>query len=213
MYLGLSFILGFSTAAIGTSLPGLLNMTAVKVYNQDGRTRALWFSFGAATIIFFQTLLAVFFARFINQRADISNLLQEIGFGLFLILTVVFFYLAFKKKPIVPKKKEEIKLRSKSSRYFLGVLLSVLNLFPIPYYVFISVTLASYQYFQFETQFIYTFSLATSIAAFLVFYGYITFFEKLQNKTKWLQQNINFIIGSVTFVIMLLTLIKLLNNS
>lgn len=213
MNLGLSFITGFSAAAIGTALPGLLNMTAVKIYNQDGRTRALWFAFGAATIVFFQSLLAVLFARFISRRSDIANLLSEIGFAIFLILTFVFFYLAFKKKDIKPIKKQEIKLRSKSSRYFLGILLSVLNLFPIPYYVFISITLASYRYFEFETQYIYVFSLATAIAAFLIFYGYVVFFDKLKNKTQWVQKNINLIIGCVTLLIAVLTFVKLLNHS
>lgn len=213
MNLGLSFITGFSAAAIGTVLPGLLNMTAVKIYNQDGRTRSLWFAFGAATIVFFQSFLAVLFARFISRRTDIAHLLSEIGFGLFLVLTVVFFYLAFKKKDSKPIKKQEIKIRSKSSRYFLGVLLSVLNLFPIPYYVFISITLASYHYFEFENQYIYVFSLATALSAFLVFYGYIVFFDKLKSKTQWLQQNINLIIGCVTLFIAVLTLIKLLNQS
>lgn len=212
MNLGLSFILGFSAATVGTALPGLLNMTAVKVYHQDGRTRALWFSFGAVTIIFFQTLLAVFFARFINRNADITNLLQEISLGILLLLTVIFFYLGYKKKRIVPKKKEQIKLRSKSSRYFLGMLLSALNFFPIPYYVFISITLASYQYFAFDNTSIYAFSLATAIAAFLVFYGYLMFFDKLKTKTQGLQQNINYIIGTVTLIIALITLIKWLQN-
>ena len=78
----------------------------------------------------------------------------------------------------VPGVKDEIKMRSKSSRFFMGVLLSSLNLFPIPYYVFISITLATYHYFYFDNYFIYAFSTGTAVAAFLIFLGYISFFKK-----------------------------------
>ncbi|WP_321539955.1 hypothetical protein [Flavobacterium piscinae] len=39
---------------IGTTPPGLLNMTAAKVSMRDGRNRALWFAFGASIIVFFK---------------------------------------------------------------------------------------------------------------------------------------------------------------
>ena len=97
MNVSLPIILGLSAAAIGTTPPGLLNMTAAKVSMRDGKNRALWFAFGASIIVFFQTLLAVLFARFIDRRADISAVLQEIGFVIFILLTVYFLW--FAKKP------------------------------------------------------------------------------------------------------------------
>lgn len=210
MNLGLPILLGFSAAAIGTTPPGLLNMTAAKVSMRDGRNRALWFAFGAAIIVFFQTLLAVFFARFIDRRGDIRLVLQEIGLVIFTALTIYFIWLARKPKP--KKKKEEIKLRSKSSRFFLGMLLSSLNLFPIPYYVFVSITLGTYGYFQFDTFFIYTFSTASAIAAFLVFLGYISFFKTKEKKESFLSRNINYVIGSLTGVVALITLFKIITR-
>lgn len=210
MNLTLPIILGFSAAAIGTTPPGLLNMTAAKVSMRDGRNRALWFAFGASIIVFFQTLLAVLFARFIDRRADISVILQEIGLVIFTVLTIYFFWIAKKPKP--KKKKEEVKMRTKSSRFFLGMLLSSLNVFPVPYYVFISITLGSYGYFQFDTFFIYTFSFATAIAAFLVFFGYISFFKSKERKDTFLSKNINYVIGSITGVVALITLFKILSR-
>lgn len=207
MNLALPLFLGITAATIGTLPPGLLNMTAAKVSMRDGRNRALWLAFGASIIVFFQTLLAVLFARFIDARADISAVLQEIGFVIFTILTVYFFWVA--KKPKTNKKKEEVKMRSKTSRFFMGMLLSSLNLFPIPYYVFMSVTLASYNYFIFDSYFIYTFSFGTAIAAFLVFFGYISFFKGKQNNASFLSRNINHIIGSITGIVALITLFKI----
>lgn len=139
----LPLIFGFISAAIGIALPGLINMTAAKVSIRDGRERAMLFISGAVIIIFFQTLTAILFARFIDSRPDVVILLREIGFAIFLFLTIYFLVLA--KKPKI--KKEEIKMRSKTNRFFLGMLLSALNFFPVPYYVFVTITLSSYRLF------------------------------------------------------------------
>ena len=207
MNVTLPILLGLSSAAIGTAMPGLLNMTAAKVGMRDGKNRAVWFALGASLIVFFQTLIAILFARFIDRRADIRELLQEIGFVIFLSLTIYFFWSG--KKIKVTKKKEEIKMRSKSSRFFMGVLLSSLNLFPIPYYVFISITLASYHYFYFDSYFIYAFSTGAAVAAFLIFLGYISFFKKRDHHNSFLAKNINYIIGFITGIVTLITLFKI----
>lgn len=208
MNVTLPILLGISSATIGTALPGLLNMTAAKIRMRDGKSRAVWFALGASIIVFFQTFIAVLFARFIDRRADINVLLQEIGFVIFLLLTFYFFWSANKVK--INKKKEEIKMRSKSSRFFMGVLLSSLNLFPIPYYVFISITLASYQYFYFDNYFIYAFSTGAAVAAFLVFLAYISFFKNRDHKNSFIAKNINYIIGTITGVVTLITLFKII---
>jgi threonine/homoserine/homoserine lactone efflux protein len=210
MNVTLPILLGLSVATIGTTPPGLLNMTAAKVSIRDGRNRALWFAFGASIVVFFQSLLAVLFARFIDRRADIKVILQEIGLVIFIVLTIYFFWIA--QKPKIKKKKEEIKMRTKSSRFFLGILLSSLNLFPVPYYVFVSITLGSYGYFEFDSFFIFTFSFASAIAAFLVFFGYISFFKSKEKKDVFLSKNINYVIGLLTGVAALITFVKILSS-
>uniref|UniRef100_UPI004049172D lysine transporter LysE n=1 Tax=Flavobacterium sp. TaxID=239 RepID=UPI004049172D len=212
MTIGISLLSGFLAATIGTIMPGLINMTAVKVNHQNGTTRALWFLSGATIIVFFQSLVAVLFARFLSNRIDIMNILQEIGFVLFLVLTFVFFRLAFKKNKKVKKKKEEIKLRSKSSRFFLGALISVVNVFPIPYYVFISVSLASYKYFSFTLPNIYAFAIGATLGSFFVFYTYIVAFHKFENKLLFISKNINLIIGSVTGIVAIMSLVNILKS-
>lgn len=210
MNIGLPVLLGFTAAAIGTTPPGLLNMTAAKVSMRDGRNRALWFSFGASVIVFFQTLIAVFFARFIDRNAAISNSLQELGLVIFIFLTAYFFWTAKRTKIKPPKK--DLKVRTKSSRFFMGMLLSSLNLFPIPYYVFVSITLASYEWFEFQPGFMYVFSFGTSLSAFLIFFGYISFFKNKKPESSFLSNNINYIIGSITGLVALITLFKILNR-
>jgi hypothetical protein len=91
----------------------------------------------------------------------------------------------------------------------MGVLLSSLNLFPIPYYVFISITLATYHCFYFDNYFIYAFSTGTAVAAFLIFLGYISFFKKKDRSNSFLSKNINYVIGTITGLVALISLFKL----
>ncbi len=201
-------LLGFVIASIGIMPPGLINMTAAKVSAVDGRNEAISFATGATVIVFFQTYIALLFAKFIFSRQDIINILQEVGVVLFLGMTIFLFWSAQKPK----KEKQEIKMHSKANRFFLGMLLSCLNLFPIPYYVFVSVTLSTYGYFFFNPFFIYSFVFGVVLGSFFVFYLYILFFKKQENKTSFLIDKGNYIIGSITGLISIITFLKLIKN-
>lgn len=208
MALVLPFFLGFIVAAIGITPPGLINMTAAKVSLKDGRIEAIFFAVGATIIVFFQTLLALMFANFISSHPDVINRLQEIGLFIFIALTIYFFWKA--QKPKIPRSKKTI--RSKSNRFFLGMLLSTLNLFPVPYYVFVSITLATYGYFYFVQSFIYAFVGGVVIGSFLVFYLYIVYFKKGEAKSSFLMNNGNYIIGAITGLVSIITLLKLIKG-
>ena len=180
-------------------------MTAAKVNLKEGKKSAYWFVLGAVIIIFCQASLAIFFAQFIKAHPDVVVILREVGFGIFLLLTIYFLFVAKKPK----KKKEKIKKKSTSTRFFLGMLLSALNFFPIPYYVFVSVTLASYNLFYFDISSVLVFVTGVVLGSFLVFYCYITFFQKIQDKTDYFMRNMNTIIGSITGLVSLITLINI----
>ncbi|MRX66468.1 Threonine/homoserine/homoserine lactone efflux protein [Flavobacterium resistens] len=199
---------GFIAAAIGTIPPGLLNMTAAKIKMKEGKKNALSFVIGAVFVIFFQAYVAVLFARVIDNRPDVITLLREVGFVIFSILTIYFLFIA--KEPIT-KKKTKIKKSSKKSRFFLGMLLSGLNFFPIPYYVVVSVTLASYNLFVFENTIIVTFVLGSVLGAFGILYSYIAFFGRIEKKTDYFMRNMNTIIGSITGLVAVATLFNILN--
>ncbi|GAA3725534.1 MULTISPECIES: LysE family transporter [Flavobacterium] len=199
---------GFIAAAIGTIPPGLLNMTAAKIKMKEGKKNALSFVIGAVIVIFFQAYVAVLFARVIDNRPDVVTLLREVGFVIFSILTIYFLF--FAKDPIA-KKKTKIKKSSKKSSFFLGMLLSGLNFFPIPYYVVVSVTLASYNLFTFQNPIILTFVLGSVLGAFGILYSYIAFFGRIEKKTDYFMRNMNTIIGTITGLVAVATLFNILN--
>ena len=208
MTFALPLFLGFLTSAIGITPPGLINMTAAKVSIEEGRIRAIVFASGAVVIVLLQTFLAVVFAKFIDKTPSVVLLLREVGLVIFTGLTF-YFFLTSKK---IKRKKKDVQLKSKKSRFFLGMLLSSLNFFPIPFYVFVSVTLASYDYFSFEKSFVYSFVLGSGLGALFAFYCYIAFFKKLEGKTEFLLKNMNYIIGSITGLVSVITLANIINH-
>jgi threonine/homoserine/homoserine lactone efflux protein len=205
----LPLFLGIFVASIGILPPGLINMTAVKISVKDGKNRAFMFVLGALIIIYFQTLVALIFARYIDSHKEIALLLREVGFVIFSLLTIYFFRIAKKPSSNIQK---DIKIKSKKSRFFLGMFISAINFFPIPYYVFMSVTLASFGYFSFDEISIYMFTSGVVFGSFLIFYLYITFFKNLETKTTFMSKNMNNIIGSITGFIAFTSLIYIVRN-
>lgn len=200
-----SLFFGFISAVVGILPPGLINMTAAKVDLKEGKRAALWFVIGAVIIIFFQVYLALLFAQFIGERPQVVVLLREVGCAIFILLTI--YFLGIAKTP--QKKKGKIKKQRTSTRFFLGMLLSVLNFFPIPYYVVVSLSLASYGWFTFAPLSVMVFVVGALSGSFLVFYGYISFFSKIESKTDFFMQNMNKIIGSITGIVALITLFNI----
>lgn len=201
-------MLGFSAAVIGVSLPGLLNMTAVKIFKNEGRKNATSYLIGALGIILIQTFIAVFAAKIIDSNPFISNALHEIGFVIFTILTV--YFIGFAKKIDQKKQLQKQEIKPKQNRFFYGAMLALLNVFPIPYYAFLSVTLASYHLPIFEKSYNFIFSIGVVLGSALMFYLYIAFFNKSSKTNTFVLKNVNYFIGIITAVVAMITLYKIL---
>ena len=205
----LPFLLGFAAAIVGVAPPGLLNMTVAQLKVVEGQAKALFFSVGACLVVFFQTYLAIFCADFLHKNPEIIRILQSIGSVIFLGLAIYFFWLGKKKK----KKKDEIELKAKTKAncFLLGILMSLLNLLPIPYYVFLSIWFSSKGWFSFTFQQMNAFALGVLSGSFLIFYLYILFFKrKPDGSPSFFTTNGNYIIGTVTGFIALVTVFKIL---
>lgn len=197
------FLFGFLAASIGVFPPGLINMTAAKISLVDGRVRALLFVLGATIVIFFQTYISVVFANYINTHPKIIILFREIGMVIMFFATLYFLLCAKKQKLKDPNK---ITIKSKKGRFFMGMGISVINILPIPYYVLITVALASYNLFSFQTVPIYSFVSGVVCGSFAVFYCYVVLFEKFKYKADYVLNNMNTILGIITGLITLVTL-------
>jgi threonine/homoserine/homoserine lactone efflux protein len=206
MNLFLPFFFGFLAAVVGVIPPGLINMTAAKVSLVDGKKRAMMFVLGALIIIYFQTYISVIFAQYIGSHKEVIILLREIGLFIFIALTV--YFLKFAKKPKIND--ENVAVKSKRSRFFMGMIISAINFFPIPYYVLVSIALASYKVFTFQPLPIYSLVLGVVLGSFAVFYFYVVFFNKMKSKAVFFINNMNKMIGLITGIIALITLFNII---
>lgn len=207
MQVFLPFIFGFFAAVVGIIPPGLINLTAAKISLIDGKNNALKFVFGALLVISFQTYISVFFAQYINSHQEIVLLIREIGLGIFIALSV--YFLKFAKKHSDNSQTPNV-IKSKRNRFLVGIFVSSINFFPIPYYVLISITLASYKLFSFELVQEFLFVFGVLLGSSMVFYIYVEFFNKMRNKADYFIDNMNKIIGTITGIVALITLINLL---
>lgn len=206
MEITITFCVALIAALVGVIPPGLLNMTAAKVSIKEGHTRGLIFSVGVCVIVILQTLIALVFARYLSNHPDVVGIMQRVAFVLFVLLTVYFLVIAKKTdKPNV-----ESNVRSKKSRFFQGVLLSALNVFPIPYQAYMAITFVSFNWVKLDPTGISTYVAGAATGTFVMLYIYVFFFEKINSKKIKSQKGMNFIIGIITGVISIITLINII---
>lgn len=185
-------------------------MTAAKISLKEGAGRGIMFSTGVCLVVFIQTYIAAIFSRYLSNRPDIVEILQRVAFVIFVLITVYFLLLASKQKDEVQKVDEDVK--SKKGRFFYGMLLSSLNVFPIPYQAYMTITLASFGVMDFSRTSIITYVTGATMGTFVMLYIYIFFFDKIKDKAFTSQKNMNYIIGSVTGLVALITFINILRE-
>jgi len=207
MTLVTNFLIGFLAAFVGVIPPGLLNMSAAKISMKEGRKKGLLFSIGVCVTVMLQTYVALIFARFLDKHPEYVDMLQKVALGIFICITIYFFFIAKDTRRPLPEDMN----RSKTNRYFAGMLLAVLNLLPLPYWVYISITFAGFGWFTFEQPGIWAAVLASGMGTFAMLVVYVQFFRRKEEpkKRKW---NMNYIIGFITAVISVITFIKILND-
>lgn len=202
------FFLGLIIALVGVIPPGLLNMTAAKISLKEGSNRGILFSVGVCVIVCLQTYLAAIFAKYLSNHPEVIDILQRVAFVIFVLITIYYLLLARKQ----PKPNVEANVRSKHSRFFQGILLSALNVFPIPYQAYMTLTLASFGWLTFEMYSIISYVAGAATGTFVMLYVYIFFFDKIKNEKLTSQKAMNYIIGSITGIIAIFTLINIIKE-
>ena len=202
------FFLGFFVAFLGVTPPGLLNMTAARISLKEGAARGIMFSTGVCIVVYIQTYVAAIFARYLSSHPDIVAILKRVAFVIFVLITIYFLVLASKQKE--PKEKKEIK--SKHGRLLHGMLLSALNVFPIPFQAYMTITLVSFGWMNFEKLSIVTYVTGAATGTFVMLYFYIFFFDKIKDRKFTSQKSMNLSIGIITGLVALVTFATILKE-
>lgn len=193
---------------IGVIPPGLLNMTAAKISLKEGHVRGIVFSAGVCVIVLIQTYVASIFARYLSKHPEVIGVLRGVALVIFILITIYFLFVA----KSAPKQQIDPKIKSKHSRFFQGMFLSGINVFPIPYQAYMTITLASYGWMTFEKSSIMAYVIGATTGTFVTLYMYIFFFDKVKGKAFTSQKNMNRIIGGITGVISIVTLINIIQD-
>jgi threonine/homoserine/homoserine lactone efflux protein len=200
------FLLGLLVAFIGVVPPGLLNLTAAKISLKEGYPRGFIFSLGACVIVGFQTYLAAIFAKYLNQHLEIVEILKRVALVVFVLVSIYFFFLAKRDA----NAKEIDALESKKSRFFQGIFMSALNMFPIPYQAYIITTLVTIKWIFLDNLSVVAYVAGTVSGTFVGFYIYILFFEKIKNSKISSQKYMSLAIASITALVAIITLVDVL---
>ena len=205
MILSLHFIIGFISSFLGTLTPSMLNMTAAKISVNKGKSEATKFAIGVSVIVLIQAYIATLFTRYLSVNPEFEKHLQRIALVIFAILSF-YFYKQYKKDKI---KIEQPKKTVKNS-FAIGLLLSSLNMFAVPFYCGITTALDVAGWLQFTQTYIIFFVLGSALGTFFLLFVYLNFAKKIQKKSKGFAKNLNLILSILTGVLALITLVKVI---
>lgn len=202
-----NLLIGFFGSFIGVLPPGLINMYAAKISMREGRKRGLLFSVGVCITVMLQTYIALIFARYIGKHPEIVSMLQKVALGIFISLTIYFIFIAKDTRREIRNHGEN----SKRNRFFLGVFIAMLNLLPLPYWMYLSITFSAFGAFSFTQPQLLLAVIASGVGTFASLALYVQFFRAKEDSRK-LKLNMNYVIGLVTAVISIITFFKILRQ-
>lgn len=204
MILTFHFILGFITSFLGTLTPSMLNMTTAKISLDKSKSEAIKFAIGASLIVLAQAYIAILFTKLLRANPDFVQYLQKIAIIIFTILSFYFYRLSKKDKEPAAVVKEK-----KGNSFMVGLLLSALNMFSIPFYCGVTTALDVAGWLRFSQRNILTFVIGSAIGTFTLLYLYAHYAQTIQLKSKILAKNLNLILSILTGVLAIITLIKI----
>lgn len=194
---------------VGVLPPGIVNMTVANYSVKKSLKRAKKFINGALLVVFVQSILAFYFATFLENHPQVMNNLKLVGSVVFILLTI--FFLGKGIQNFIGSK-EDIKKKSTKSKmkpFLHGVFISGLNVFPIPYYAFVSLYLSAFIEDFFTNLVGLAFVFGVTLGTFIVFLCYAYLFRKIKHKVAFFIKNINFIIALITGLIAFFTIYNL----
>ena len=185
--------------------PSMLNMTATKISIEKGKTDAIKYAIGVSIVVFIQVYIAIIFTNYLRNNPFFVQSLQKIAIVIFILLSVYFFK-QFKQD------KNQVKAIKKNytNSFSTGILLSLLNMFAIPFYCGVTTTLDIYGWFNFSQVTILLFVIGSTLGTFILLYTYSKYALIIQNKSKILSKNLNLVLSFLTGGFALITLIKYL---
>jgi threonine/homoserine/homoserine lactone efflux protein len=200
----LAFFLGFSISYLGTVTPSMLNITATKISIEKDKKTGIHFSIGVSFIVLFQAFFALLFLKVIYSSPIILETIQSISIIIFAILSIFFFRTAIQEQKEIATKK------SRKNGFLTGIGLSLINMFSIPFYCGVGAALNIYGWLELDLISVSVFVLGSALGTYFILYHYVLLAEKIKPKIAKFSKYLNVLLGFITGIVALVSLIKLL---
>ncbi|MCF6181461.1 LysE family transporter [Lutibacter sp.] len=202
MSITIHFLLGFITSFLGTLTPSMLNMTTAKISLTKSKADAIKFAIGVSLVVLIQVYVAILFTKFLRNNPAFVQSLQKIAMVIFAGLSFYFYRESKKQKEATYKERA-------GNSFVVGLLLSALNMFSIPFYCGVTTALDVAGWLKFSQFNILIFVIGSALGTFTLLAMYASYAKIIQAKAKGLAKNLNLILSILTGVLALFTLLKL----
>lgn len=198
------FLITYFAALAGVIPPGLVNMTVAKSCVEKGKKSGVYVALGASIIVFAQALVAILMAKYIFTHPYVQKMMLRAGLVVFVIMGIHFFLAARKNKA---KDKVRTSKKNSAKSFLKGVMIASVNVFPIPYFVAISMAFSPNDDYGWPT--IIAFSIAAALGTFTTLYIYVVSFLKIEKNTQAFSKYSNYFMAGLMALLILITLIRI----
>lgn len=198
------FFITYFAALAGVIPPGLINMSVAKTCLQHGKKDGILVAIGASVVVAFQALIAILLARYIFGNPFVQNMLLRTGLAIFLIMAIFFFVKAKRSRVKKVKIPKHAGIRSLGK----GMMISVLNVLPIPYFCALGAALNVSGKVEYDIIAISFFIAAAVLGTFTTLYLYVIFFARIENKSASFAKYSNYFMAGLMLVLVIITLIR-----
>ncbi|SEK92938.1 Threonine/homoserine/homoserine lactone efflux protein [Aquimarina amphilecti] len=199
------FLVTFFASLVGVIPPGLINMTVAKTCLERGKKNGILVAVGASAVVFIQALLAILLAKYIFFNPYVKNMLLRTGAVIFFLMAIYFFVKAKQRKT-----KIKVYKHAGSRSLFKGMMMSIVNVLPIPYFCTIAAAMSVSGKIQYDALRIIVFGIAAGTGTFVTLYFYVLSFLKIEKKTASITKYSNYFMGILMLVLVMLTLARII---
>lgn len=187
------FFLGILISICGSILPSYLNMSIVKYRLKRRKTATFYFIGGIVLVLLVQAFLGSFLASILMSNSKYILIIQKIGVIVLIVLSVHFFITHFKNSAL--KTQKQIGL---DKAFREGIILSLLNVFAIPFYFTTTSFLIGYNYFEFSVVNGILFTTGSAIGSCFIYGIYAVVANKMESKLHFLASKMDLVLGVIT---------------
>jgi threonine/homoserine/homoserine lactone efflux protein len=195
----LSYILiGFCTSVLGSVMPSMLNITVIKFSINSGKKVAFYLILGISTVILIQSNIGAYLSSILMKNSDYVTTLQKIATVILFLVSINFFriYLKRRNKPKPARVQKE-------TAYWHGFILSLLNVFALPFFFSVVSLLIGFKLFSYSLLNGLYFSIGSFLGTIGLLFLYAFLAKKIEDKIAFLANKMDLILGCLTAIIAL----------